>query len=317
MALITPPPGAIEELPSHRTEFSKTFRMPGEQFKFIARQRRVHVPGDVNMYTQGGFPDWQDVDLDWVLGPSGYYVPNAWYTCQVETGRIAYAYTSKLEGRVEIELAKIDNIAVAALSLNFSPVVNGDTITFPSLLPDLDLEFVARAEGLYVNKILHSDAAPRNFTWHIEKSKDCPLKVNCETQGHDNHGELEPSRNNAKKGDKCRKIEMKHQVDDVPPQKLQEAQDFEETWTGRTFFHDDERRLQPEDAKVYPVWIDQDIIQPITATIDDGYTGGGFPTTWYYNLPNKSLVTTRRQLIAMGGGSRSVCRRDRRLRLQS
>lgn len=285
MALISTPPDAIRELPSHRTEFSKTFELPGNARRFIARQRRVHVPADIEKYKVGGFPSWEDVDLDFVLQGAVYGVGNAWYACSIERSRIAYTYTSKLEGHVEIELAKIDGQPLHFHALRFAPVVAGNKLTFPAFLPDLDLEFEARAEGLFVNKILHSDQAPRRFTWHIERDRDCPLKVNCETQGHDNHGELDSGRKNAKKGDKCRRIEMQHDVKEVAPGKLQTAQDFEEIWTGRTFYHDDERRLQPDDAKIYPVWIDQDITQPITATIDDGYTGGGFPTTWFYTQP--------------------------------
>ena len=229
MSLIATPPDAIEELPSHRTEYSKTFRMPDNQFKLITRRRRVHVPGDISTYKQGGFPDWQDIDLDFTLVGGVYDVKNAWYSCRVERDRIAYSYTSKLQGEVEIELTKIDKAPVGTLPLHFAPVVSGNKITFASLLPDLDLEFEARAGGLYVNKILHSDAAPRNFTWHIEKDKDCPLLVNCETQGHDNHGELNSGRNSAKKGDKCRRLEMQHQVTDTDPKKKHSAQDFEET----------------------------------------------------------------------------------------
>lgn len=282
MALITPPPGAIEELNSWRTQFSKTYRMNGRENKQIIHRRPVHVPGDIAAYRKGGFPDFQDIDTDLELRPEGYCIKNGWYECCIEVGRIAWRYTSKLDGIVHIELARIGSQIVSELPLQFNPVLVGNTLTFPAILPGLDIQFIARASGLFCNKILRSTTVPRVFGWRIECSKDCPLQINTTTQGYDNYGLQDLDRQSAGKGDVCRRIEMQHSVVDATPNELAVAQIFTETWTGRTFTHDMERRLQPQIDCVYPVLIDQDIIQPITANLDDGYGISGY-TTWYYN----------------------------------
>jgi len=308
--VITPPPEAVQELVDERTQHSKTFEMPNNERKLIASLRRVHVP-------EG--KEWVDVDTDFELTGDQYTVKNALYTCTVDRDRIAYTYTSKVKGVVEIELMKIGNQPVKSLTLNFAPEVTDNRILFPSLLPDLDLEFVALAEGLYVNKILHSAAAPRDFTWWIEQDQDCPLRVNMQTQGHDNDGLVAQDRQGQKKGNVCRKLEMVHDVQDVTKKKLDSACEFGETWTGRTYKRDDENRLVLDDECEYPVWIDQDITQPVTADADDGYSvsnggfinsfannyGGYFSSGAYYpfarflalNIPQGSSITLADYII--------------------
>lgn len=279
--IIPMPGGAIREIEEERTQHSKTFEMPNGRKKLVASLRRAHIPDDIDKWRSGDSVGWVDIDTDFELKGNQYTVKNTWYTCTIETDRVAYSYISKDKGLVEIELRKIGNQAVENLTLTLKPVAKENVLTFPGLVPDLDLEFVARAEGLFVNKIIHSASAPRDFTWGIEQDADCPLHVNMKTRGHDNHGVKSPNRTSGRKGDTCRKIEMVHDVRDMPAQKHASACEFGETWTGRAYKRDDERRLVIDDEVEYPVWIDQDIVQPITADADDGYsvTNGNFYTS--------------------------------------
>ena len=284
--VIPTPADAVQEVIAERTEHSKTFELSNGKLKLIASLKRAHIPDDVGKWRSGESVGWIDVDTDFVLKGSQYTVKNTWYNCTIETDRIAYSYVSKDQGVVDIELMKIGNQDVSGLTLSLNPVAKDNVLTFPGVVPDLDLEFVARAEGLYVNKILHSAFAPRDFTWCIETDQDCPLKVNKQTRGHDNHALKAPGRENPRKGNLCRKIEMVHDVQKITPKKHAKAETFGETWTGRTFMRDEERRLVLDDGAEYPIWIDQDIIQPVTADADDGYsvTNGNFYYSYASNF---------------------------------
>ena len=280
--LIPAPPDALRELVNHRTMHSKTFELPDGQFRYIARKRIVHVPGDPQTWEKGGYADWQDLDTDFVQVGNAYEVRNAWYTCSIATGQIVYSYQSKVRGEARVELRWIGMEQVADMRLRFDHRVSGNRLTFSQLVPDLDLIFVALPAGLYVYKKLYSPRAPRDFTWHIEWTRDSPLIINTTTQGQDNADQTEPNRRAIGRGQMCRPIEMRHGVEVRAPERLQHACQFNEWWTGRTFTLDPERRRVPSDDSIYPILIDQDIIQPISANIDDGYDGTAY-TTWFYN----------------------------------
>lgn len=276
MAIRTPV-GAVE-IVSARTEHAKLFQMPNQKRKLIVSRRQQHTrEGDI----------WRDIDTDFERSGNTFHVKNACYRCTIQTDRILYQYESKANGTVRVELTHIGINEVRTLPALFNPIVSGNTITFHNLLPDLDIVFEAKANGLYVYKILHSASAARDFTWLIERSSDSPQVINRATEGHDNHGLQSPLRRAERRRNVCRRIEMRHSVTNEMPRHLDIAESFNECWTGRTFWRNLEGVQQLADDVEYPVFIDQDITEPITVNIDDGYQT--FPTIYFYNTNTQAF----------------------------
>ena len=275
------PADALAELPELRTINSKTWLMPRGRRKMTIAQSPQHVPLDVDAFKRGDSVEWADVDTSWATLANTAYVRNAWYHCDVRLDEIAWTYYSKMSGAVSVELTHIGVRSIDELSLNFDIGIEGNKLTFYRILPELDLEFEAKPNGLFFSKVLHGPTAPRDFGWDIEWSDGSPLNINTDTQGRDNHGRGDANREGEGKRGVQRKIEMRHQVQDQQANKLDHACHFNEWWTGRTFKRDEQGRRVLDDECVYPVWVDQDITEPIAAGQDDGYQT--FPTVYFYN----------------------------------
>ena len=286
MALINTPKGAVGEFVSMRTLHSKVFDMGNDHCKLVALSSCAHVPSNVAAWQRGEVVDWEDIDTDFERTVNGFVVKNAWYTCLIELDRLAWTYTSKAQGRLIASLEQIGDTAVADLNLSYNPVLMGNKLYIASVLPGLDFEFEAKPSGLYLYKILHNSGVPRDFTWRLEWPNGSPLRVNTATQGRDNY--LRNARShNGRLETIQRRIQMNHETSVVAAADGHEACLFREQWTGQTLVRDAERRLTPSVECMYPVWIDQDVIEPIAVTADDGYEYGGagaFIATYVQNF---------------------------------
>ena len=276
------PAGAVREETAARTECGKLYTLESGAKQLVVTQSPQHLPTDLQAYEAGLPTGWIDFDLDFYQFPDGGFgVKSAWYTCYIEPQHIHWTYQSLRYGRVQIWLTHLGTVEVEQADLHFEPVIDGSYLRFLQVVPDLDLVFEAKKSGLFLYKILHSDQAPREFTWMIEQPEGSPLNVNTETIGRDNHLEHDPTRARASRRNRCRPLDMRHEIELLSTTR----REFRESWTGRTFERDDEGRRGLRDDCVYPAWIDQDVTEPITATVDDGYEST-FPSFYNANIQN-------------------------------
>lgn len=178
--MITTPAGTIREVPALRTVSTKTFEMPGGIKHIRASLRREHHDAEGPM---------RDVDYGWrLLGDGTYGVRDAPFQVQCRPDEIIYRFTDrKTRAVVDVRLARIGGMAVAALGMTFNPEIRGCELWWPSVLPGVDVYFNSIG-GISPHILLHDASVPRTFDWEITKEIGSPIQIVLDNvRGQDNY----------------------------------------------------------------------------------------------------------------------------------
>jgi hypothetical protein len=257
--LIPTPQGATEIL-SARTLKSKTFDLGNGQRRISTMLAPAHVPSSVQAWERGEVTTWLDPDTTIERVGDFFEVRNAWYRLRVPaTGGFSYAVVSRrgAGGEYRVEL---DEIVGHTGPLNIAPVIEGNVLRFPNVVPDLDLRLVCLPDRVQFLKRLKSSSAPREFVWRV--SNDAPNLRRGRLMGWDN---AERANSRPKRG-----LLLTESEEDAGVIGGRTWKRVREKWNGDSLETDPVTRVKhTRKDTVFPVDIDPTIQETIGADLDD------------------------------------------------
>lgn len=278
ISIIETPLDAMSEIETARTISGKLFRLLDGSSKLINKQALVHVPRDPLNWTADSVGIvWEDIDTDVELRGGAWTVKNAWYEVEIDRSAPHFFYRSKRGGDIEVRLQALDDVPFVS-TMSFEE--RDGVLTAEDIVPGLDLFFTIRPGALQFNKLFKNSKAPRKLTWAITDSDSNNMQLQTLTRGFDNYGSQDASRANALSRNQNRPLELIHTVSDKIAANNKSTYTVTEQWTGNTFVLDAERRRVLSSDAVYPVFLDQDVVETIAVSNDDGYDWISM-ATWY------------------------------------
>lgn len=153
------------EIIEERTESSKKFSIGGNSYAIEATIGAIHYKND----KQDENEQWKDIDT--TISPEGL-VSLAPYDLQVYlTGQPGFHYVSKESGEfdVRIVVARQDSASLIPVPHDSKvvPIIEGNTVTWHDLYPDVDVVLTAFNTGVSLNRIIKSASAPLEYDIQI------------------------------------------------------------------------------------------------------------------------------------------------------
>jgi hypothetical protein len=256
------PAGALEEVVSLRTLKGKTFDLGGGKRRLITGISPKHVARDIPAYYadpkgyRGGF---DDLDPTFHEEDGGFVSGAGWYRVHIDPRRpVAMVYESMAGGSASMQMTGIDLRPVPPMQIP-------EGLRWENVAPDFDVELHLYPHGVEWFKRLKSARAPRAWSWELEQTPDFAAKVNWHARGWDNWDKT------ARLGEemflrrhRTAQTSMAIRSDDGRRIVVEEA------WTGKVIALEPVTRIKVlTDDVVYPVWIDADINEAVTADADD------------------------------------------------
>ncbi len=274
MTIQTPLGAYVKELRKERTRTSKTFDMGKNKRRLIKSLAPVHYKNRAGKF--------RTIDTTIRQDGKNFVVDRTDFDLSILSDQVGYSYTSKRGGDVTVRLLELDGAPVKDLKLNIAPRLDGDKLWYDEVLPGLDIYIEVRPLQVQVWKIIKTKDAAHEFKWLVkENNTRKKFTVRDKTEGTDNH--------NGERGHGRGKRGLKRKLEIIPKRKdFDDHFTFKETITTRTA-KKDKRTRRKNWAKgeiVYPLLVDQDIIENIVANEDDGmefYYGPPISNTgWNY-----------------------------------
>lgn len=247
-----------------RTRQSKSFARSDGSIRVVNRLYPVH-------YDNNG---WVEIDDSIISNDGGvtFRTADTSYNLQWESDTCTLSYQSKRGGDfVRIRLMKLDGVPVVTPFPK--PTVTGRSIV-SLIAPDLQIELRIRGNGVEIFKTLLGPLAATSLTWRVIEGDSSQLTFDLmNTSGRDNLLRTAPRVGEIQKQ---RRIEMDHSrtPDDGVSIPGKNTYQVTETFTGRTRWIDPNTMARSWLSEfVYPVEIDVTIVDHVSTTLDDGYSG--------------------------------------------
>ena len=277
--------------PKGLTEIGRTMR--SKTFDLGSGKRKcVQTIGPLHWQDADGL---KDIDLMPVEQPDGMLrVDQCAYKLIVDPATATLRHESRELGtRARVGLKAVGNRPVVSLSMR--PVIEDGKITWPQVVPGVDIELVLRPNGAEWFKIIHDARAPHEFTWSVERQEGFPAeRIKLQTQGVDANRD---------------KLRMSHRQGPKREVLGWEKFDLTERFERQVSRIVDKRtrRREFKDDVAYPVRVDQAITESIAAGADDVRSGNyGTVTTpyWAPSSTNISIGATTSFAFTYGAGFR-------------
>ena len=246
------------ELTQKRTLHSKTHDLGEGKMRLTASMIPMH-------YEDNG----QLLDIDMTI--QNGVVNSGLYKVELMTDKIGFHAIDRGSGKkISVSLGKIGNQSVAYAS----PVLDGNKATWPSIKPNVDVEFIFNPHQVNIFRVLQNASAEKFAEWEIEEELgDKTIKMNDVVRGRDNA-----------------KNETKHTVVIAPPSTANNRKSYviRDTFEDRVFKRNPQTRVKEESADVaYPVRIDPTVTVNIVSGADDGraarYITGAVTTSDFFD----------------------------------
>jgi len=290
--------GKASEVVGKRHEKSKTFCLPDGRYKAVIGMWPVHYRDNPKDEAE----DWKEVDLSVRETPDGrLVVDKCAYVLEIFTDRVGYHYRSKMDGsEVTVELVEVGSKKIPSGRLDLTPNFDGNVLFFNGLLPNLDVKFYIRPQGVEVFRRLHNDRAPKQFKWRVQETPNGHARYQRNSFGAD--ADAKAMRVENVKGAETPladgRVEYTH----------------EEVWSGEVaeVVDQETRRKEWTQSVVYPAILDASTSELTQSDADDvsEYYDGlhtnslkmdyyGTPWTYYANY----VLGVRFQGVGIGGGA--------------
>lgn len=274
-----PKPDPSLEQVSARTLTGKLFDLGNGQKRLITSGAIAHIPEDVARFTQGDTTAWSEAHPLMVLNPDGTYgATGTFYELRVRPDAVAYTLTSKIQGALTIRLVALNGAPVPPAP---PPSLNGNVLTFENLVPGFSVDLRCQPGRVSLEKRIADASAPHQMTWEALTDGGEGVRLNWQTEGHDNATLVDQSRPTLRQR---YDLEITVDVADPMPQDgggvLTTAV---ETVTGRVIQPNVVTRVKAlSDDIRYPLWVDVDVVVSITTDSDDGseLLSYGTPGAW-------------------------------------
>ena len=265
---IEAPLNAIEDT-TKRTRYGKVFTLDTGQQRLITSMSLVHVGG-----TDGEV--FQDPDLSLVLDEATktYGITRAFYRVTIPSDAIGYTYQEFGASPATLRLVAIDDQPVADLPLVLAPMIDGNRLVFPDVLPGLTLDVTCRMDRVGINKRVEDAGALHRLTWELVTEATTAGAMRWETLGLDNLNQIPSSRYR-------QRCELDITLDVGVP--IPDGSGFVsvtaiETWSGQAIVLERGTRIKSLEPAIYPIYIDSDFVGTVSANNDDGEQEGA--STW-------------------------------------
>jgi hypothetical protein len=266
MPLIDKPADAVAELPQYRTLNSKRFDLGNGFHRIIHRLGRVHFQDDDGTL--------KDIDTSLRVDGNGDTVADQLpFRFRLLRQGIGYAYQSRSGGTVVCQLRRVGTTAISTTD-TFTPTRNGNRLVFADVAPDTDIIIQVNRNGIQTWRRLKSDAAAKSWRWGIQYDAAGQAKIDATIRGVDGTDPRPRTLNGLA-------------ITDSQPQDNGDGTFTvlrQETWDGTVITVDPQTRVKSVTSDpAYPVLVDPDVSDHISANADDGFenTAYGFFSTYF------------------------------------
>lgn len=253
MPIITKPSDAIRELVDQRTVRAKVFDLGNGKRRIIQKIGKVHYVAEDGTL--------QDIELVAQIDANGDIVAHHSlpYRFRVHRQGVGFDYETKADGG-KISL-RLDRIGERTFDRNRSYTVanQGRRITFTDIDDGLDIAFELTRFGVRTYRVVKHDSAARSWRWEIECDAISESKVHkSKIEGEDAEG---------------RAVNVVAKIGTATILgNGRRRYVSEESWSGEIVRRDLVTRIPSWNINpAYPVLIDPDITENITADADDGH----------------------------------------------
>lgn len=253
----------MNEIVEKRSTTGKVFVLDDGSQKIVSKMAPVHYTDEKGIF--------QDIDTAaMAFDKSGNLVADKLpFIFTLHQKGVGFDYQSRSGGFVSVELDQVDGIDFDK-SLAYSVKVVGNVITYSDLKKDLDISFKINADGIQSLRTIKSELSPKSFQWKVE---------------HDAAGDVAIKKDQINGKDSSKK-DAQVTAMSTPSVVASEGRFSyfsQENWTGKVVEIDPVTRVKTlSDNKTFPVVIDPDIVDPISANNDDG-TEFASTTIWHQN----------------------------------
>jgi len=217
-------------------EFVKKRKLRSKIFDLGGRKRMLRTGIKKPLHYVGDKGELEDIDLTPTLDRGQHFISKAPYKARIGLDFPGYRYTGE-RGTVSAELVAINGNPIAKRE----PDYGDKRFCWRGISLDTDCAIIPRNARLDAIITLHSENAPRSFTWEILGDKTMMRPV----IGRDAKG-------------RPLNLEQEWNGDRLTI-----------TWTGEITERKHARKKQPSPGPAYPVWIDPTVNEAITAGADD------------------------------------------------
>jgi len=266
------------EIPSDRTAKAKVFDLgAGKKRVEVDLRQPKHTPDDFAAYQRGDPVTWQDIDAGYDNQAGEYVLRNHWMRFNVAQSKVGWRYQSRLNSEtVQVELMRLNGQTLPPIN---PPVLIDNNWTWVDVVSGLDIYLVASAGKVSAYKRLKTNTAPTQFSWKVTESTPGSINIQYDTRGHDNADLADATRDGELPGNLRRSLIM---LSPVLTSQGPGVTRFDEEWSGKVIQRDADRVPFESLDVSYPVLIDADIDENITAENDndDGYSLDDVSPTW-------------------------------------
>lgn len=254
----------MNEIISERTLRSKTYDLGRGKRRLEIAAGTIHVPADPAAYMRGEPSALEDIDNGFDADAQKFSIRNNWQGLEVSRSTIGYTYTSREKGEtVQVELLEVGGQTFTVPA----PVLDADGVWWMDAAPGVDINLTSKVGRVSVYKRIRNAAAPRSFLWRVTESSPGAINIQTRTNGNDNWYWQDPARLGTGWGRVRRQLVMAEPV----ITRRGRSWTFLEAWTGEVIARDANRVKSISTDASYPVVIDADINEAVTADADDGH----------------------------------------------
>lgn len=176
------------ELINQRTETSKKYSLGGNSYAISSATNTIHYKNNKNDVDE----QWKDIDT--TISKDGE-VSNAPYDLEVYlSGLPGFHYVSKESGEFDIRLVEArqnsTSLTPIAHDTQVTPVIEGNTVTWYGLYPDVDVVLTATNTGVSLNRIIKSPSAPLEYDVRITELEKGVAQLKPIQPAEDANGQL-------------------------------------------------------------------------------------------------------------------------------
>lgn len=239
------------EIVSARTSNTKTLLLPDNKRKLITSIAPKHY------LDQGSY---RDLNTAIAVKGENFVADQLPFSFTIHKLGIGYDYTSKTAGTITVVLDSVGGSKINGEQF-FIGERTGSEVLFRDVAEGLDLKLLVYRNGIRTYRILKSDKAAKEWVWRVSGDEAGLSKVSQHISGRDAAGrELSGLSLTVKDGVAT------------------------ETWDGSVVSVNQDRIKSVTNDAQYPVTIDPDVTEVISANLDDGFIKQYGPDNFYNSL---------------------------------
>ncbi len=243
----------MREIKSKRKPFSKTFDLGGGRRRLVTSVLKLHYLDDDKVL--------RTIDLTPDQTEDGLVVKKCDYYFRAFKNRIGGVFKSGVRGQFTLLLDELDGVPVADLTLDTSKVtISQGKVVWEDVVEGLDIILKFRPSGVEYFKIVKTPQGPHALTWKCIESKGARFRTFQKARATDSASltvRLSRETKEVRDFTKSRSYKVVEEVSRDTVSEVVSKKTRQRKWRKR--------------GLTYPLKVDADITEGITADADDGY----------------------------------------------